>query len=334
MGMSWYDLLALWMQQQAIKDNKPKGDVSYTMPDWLKPIMDKYAGALNYTPTRDYVSSYVHNYLQGANAPGGVLDYKPTFQTQYMAGNQLPSFPKIDMSKGVFSGDKNGMMPWNYGYTGPGIGGAAAKPPGGPVGPKGNPIGGPGAGGGRGGFQQDPGQLDPWSPDYSQNPYNPKTPGMDDPFGGGANVGGNAPRNEYGLLVTAMNSNSPQAQQQWNQWFGGLTPEQRTAELQRARALDKVIIGLGSGVASYVTNAVKKDPLGFGAALFTAAATGGASLVAFLATQGVQSAAGSAWDSIVNGVKSVFGGATAQPPAGSGGGGNGNPSPPPSPWRY
>jgi len=300
----WMDLVAAYLQYEAAdkaSNKKPQYSIS-PQQSWL---FDKLKDLMNYSPTRDYVSSYADSYLKGMNAPNGSLNWKPTFQSDYMKGQQpLPNM-SVDLSKlPIFQGDKNGQMPWNPNYTGPGIGGKPTVPA------KTSPMAS-GARNMRCPMNKDSG--------CEWEGFKAMTGGLSDYdriTGGYDGAPGQGGRNEFGMLVTTMNQNSPQAQQQWNQWFGGLTPEQRTAELQKSQALDKYLRGLGGSLGSSFMAAVKGDPLGFGAALMTAGATAGMSLIGFFAQKPVAQAAGNAWDAIKNGIAGIFGGGGQSSPQG------------------
>jgi len=152
----WMDLVAAYLQYEAAdkaSNKKPKYSIS-PQQSWL---FDKLKDLMNYSPTRDYVSSYADSYLKGMNAPNGSLNWKPTFQSDYMKGQQpLPNM-SVDLSKlPIFQGDKNGQMPWNPNYTGAGIGGKPTVP------------GGSTGSGSKGALQPD-GSYGPIMPGY----YNP-----------------------------------------------------------------------------------------------------------------------------------------------------------------
>lgn len=206
----WMDLLAAYMSYQAADKASKPGKISNTITPQQQWLFDKLKGLIDYSPTRDYVSSYADSYLKGMNAPGGSLNWKPTFKSDYMKDQQpLPNM-SVDLSKlPIFQGDKTGKMPWNAGYTGPGIGGKAGGTASGfnagnLTGPRGNAIGG-GAGRRPGGLMQDVGpETGDWSPDYYNNAFN--TGGNihtqpPDPYSNP-----NGPRDEYGLLIDSMNN--------------------------------------------------------------------------------------------------------------------------------
>lgn len=243
-GFNWANLVALWLQQRAADkaaDQKPQ----YTISPQMQQLFDKLMGLINYSPTRDYVSSYADSFIKSQNAPGGALSWKPEFKSEYMQGQ--PPLPNtgLDLSKlPIFQGDKLGKMPWNAGYTGPGIGG---KPTGSGVKPKFTPGSGPvPSGGGRAGgyggvgapfMQTAPPEGGGWSDDYYNNPYNPLVGGGlgNDPW----NVvgGGDGPRDQYGQLITNMNSTNftdvvkPNADGTVSLYFPGMPkPSTLTAE--------------------------------------------------------------------------------------------------------
>jgi len=208
----WMDLVAAYLQYEAAdkaSNKKPQYSIS-PQQSWL---FDKLKDLMNYSPTRDYVSSYADSYLKGMNAPNGSLNWKPTFQSDYMKGQQpLPNM-SVDLSKlPIFQGDKNGQMPWNPNYTGAGIGGKPTVPGAGTKTTQ--PFGGRGML--RPGFQNTVGAgSGDWSQDYYNNSFNggsgyggtnPNSPdyaGPKAPNGAGT---GEPPRNEYGQLIDSMNN--------------------------------------------------------------------------------------------------------------------------------
>lgn len=100
-GTSWLDLITAYLGYRNAKDVQDKRGDTQVKP--LTPqeqwVFDYLKGLTQYSPTRDYLSEYSHQFLSGMNAPGGIADWKPEFKSDYMKGNELPSMPKVDMSQ-------------------------------------------------------------------------------------------------------------------------------------------------------------------------------------------------------------------------------------------
>lgn len=170
--MNWADLLSAYLQYKAAdkaSDQKPQYSISPQMDELFQRMM----GLVDYSPTRDYISTYADGFIKSQNAPGGALSWKPTYQSDYMKNQPPLPNTAMDLSKlagGIFNGDKNGLMPWNAGFTGPGIGGAPNVP-----------GGGSGGGGSKGALQPD-GSYGPIAPGYFNRDYTKQFGNM----GGGA----------------------------------------------------------------------------------------------------------------------------------------------------
>ena len=161
-GFSWSDALAAYFQYQAAQDASKPGKVGYSITPQMEELFRRMMSNLDYSPTRDYVNSAAHSFLQSQNAPGGVFDYKPTFKSEYMKDNVLPNMPRIDFnSSAIFKGDTNGLMPWNARYTGPGATGGGSNAN---TGPK--------------GVQNADGTWGPISPGYYNPDYTTRQGGM------------------------------------------------------------------------------------------------------------------------------------------------------------
>jgi hypothetical protein len=142
----WGAAMMMYLQnQQNNRDNRAPQMTPVPLTPEQQWRFDRGKELFNYSPTRDYVGSYSHQFLQGLNGPNGIgaIGQNHQWLSPNMQGQQLAGgfrMPQVDMS--------NLPQPWTYnrpdgtGQQRPGQPGGAGQGPGAPAGPR------PGGGGG------------------------------------------------------------------------------------------------------------------------------------------------------------------------------------------